>query len=136
MKKTLSFIIALVMTFGILVPVGANAQEAKKIELKQAIEIVKNAFNLDTTNYNFNYNYNENNTGHKSYDMNWNSKKDNQGGLYASVDAETGDILNMGRWVNSTEARSKIPAYTKEQALNSAKAICLKLQPVNFKYDT
>lgn len=134
MKKPMSLLLAITMLMSIIFmyPVSA-AQAAPKIDLKQAIEIAKSAFNIDSTGYEFNSGYNEGQDGIRSWSLNWNSKANNGSGTNVNVDADTGEILNFNQWEPYVQPTSKIPKYTRDAALQLAKELAQKLQPSKFK---
>jgi uncharacterized membrane protein YkoI len=127
MRKVSSLLVAMIMLIGIMAPMKSYAQSKPKIELKQAIEIAKDAFDISTEGYNFSSNYLEDSNGKKVWELNWKSLNTTGGNIYVSVDGDTGDILNMNRWGNSNQPVSKIPKYSKEEALKAAKDFIKKL---------
>lgn len=130
MKKVISFIIAVLMLVGCSYPLKASAED--KITSSKAIEIAKSAFNLNTEGYNLNQNYIESDN-RKIYELNWYSKKKDGSSIYVSVDAQSGEIINMSMWDGSTYTPKKIPTYSKSSAKTAAEEIVKKLQPDKFK---
>ncbi|SKA95712.1 S-layer homology domain-containing protein [Caloramator quimbayensis] len=130
MKKVISFIIAIFMIVECFYPLKASAED--KITSSKAIEIAKSSFNLNTEGYNLNQNYIETNN-RKVYELNWYSKKKDGGSIYVSVDAKTGEIINMSMWDGSTYTPRKIPKYSKSSAKAAAEEIVRKLQPDKFQ---
>lgn len=132
MKKIFSFIIAAIMLASILNPVNAVAESKTNISLEKAITIAKEAFNLKTDGYKLNYEYSENQNGKNLWRLSWNKSEEPSSNIYVTVDSDTGDITSMNRWDYSNTIPSKIPAYSKDQALKKAQEIVKKLQPANF----
>ena len=133
MKKVFSLIITAVMLVGILNPIKANAEIKTNISLEKAITIAKENFNLTTEGYKLNYQYQENQYGKNLWSLSWNKEKEPSSNINVSVDSDTGDVISMNRWDSSTIIPSKIPAYSKEQALKEAQEIAKKIQPINFQ---
>ncbi len=133
MKKIFSLIITAVMLVGILNPINANAETKTNISLEKAITIAKETFNLTTEGYKLNYQYYENQYGKNLWSLSWNKEKEPSSNINVSVDSNTGDVISMNSWESSTTIPSKIPAYSKEQALKAAQEIAKKIQPVNFQ---
>ncbi|EYE89547.1 propeptide PepSY amd peptidase M4 [Fervidicella metallireducens AeB] len=132
MKRLLSTFIIFTFIFITGMPLKGFAAVKPKIELKQAIEIAKNALKLETKGYDFSYNYYENEK--KTWMLQWNQKGGVSGSIYVFIDAENGDILSMNIWSSSDQPTSKIPKYTKDQGLKKAEDFIKKLQPLNYKY--
>lgn len=132
MKKIFSFIITALMLVSILNPTNAAAEVKTNISLEKAITIAKEAFNLKTEGYKLSYEYSENQNGKNLWRLNWNKEKEPSSNIAVTVDSDTGDVVSMNRWDNSNTIPSKIPAYSKDQALKKAQEIGKKLQPSNF----
>ncbi|MCX7885247.1 MAG: S-layer homology domain-containing protein [Caloramator sp.] len=130
MKKVLSFIMAMILFADCTYPLKASAED--KITSSKAIEIAKSAFNLNTEGYNLNQNYIESDN-RKIYKLNWYSKKKDGSNIYVSVDAQSGEIINMSMLDGSTYTPRRIPKYPKSNAKAVAEEIVKKLQPDKFK---
>jgi len=131
MKKLLSLVLVLTFAFSIVSPAIALADTS--ISQEKAIEKIKKIF--DTTIYDrFNINYNENDGNKKVWELYWSKSKAPYGSLSASIDAETGNILNMYMYKGYDPDRktSAIPKYSREQAIEIAKTFAEKLQPLEF----
>jgi hypothetical protein len=131
MKKFMSFFLILALIFTTIVPVFAADPIKAKVELKKAIEIAKEKLNINTEGYNFNSSYSEDQEGRKNWYLNWEAKKGKTGSINTSVDAETGDIINFNTY-SPSDSFSKIPKYSREQALKAASDFAMKLQPGKF----
>lgn len=57
----------------------------------------------------------------------------NGGSYNVSVDADTGEIVNMNQWEPTTTAPSRIPKYSRVEAQRVAEALAVKLQPAKIK---
>lgn len=134
MKKIISIITLTAVLMGILLtgPVSAAAGSSD-VELKKAIEIAKAAFSFDAANYDFNSSYSETKYGRKLWFLNWNSTLGSGSSISITVDAATGEIMNMNQWENSTVQPKKIPKYTREEALKVAEELAKRLHPDKFK---
>lgn len=131
MKKIFSFIIAAAMLVTIINPVKA-AEAKPNITLEKAITIAKAAFDLKTDGYKLNYEYNENQNGRNLWRLSWNKEKEPSSNIYVIVDADSGDVTSMNRWDYTSKVPSKIPSYSKDQALKRAQEIGKRLQPSSF----
>ncbi|WP_213974132.1 YcdB/YcdC domain-containing protein [Tepidanaerobacter acetatoxydans] len=131
MKKLLSLVLVLTFAFSIVSPAIALADTS--ISQEKAIEKIKKIF--DTTIYDrFNINYNEDDGNKKVWELYWSTSKAPYGSLSASIDAETGNILNMymNKGYDPDRKTSAIPKYSREQAIEIAKTFAEKLQPSEF----
>ncbi|MGE5633360.1 MAG: hypothetical protein ACM3TR_20035, partial [Caulobacteraceae bacterium] len=123
MKRILSLItlIAMLATMTLSVPVFADSNA--KLDLKQAIEVAKKSFDISTENYDFTSNYSETNYGKKLWYLYWNSKSGNGSSMSATIDASTGEIINMSRWDAQATPPGRIPKYSRDEALKAAQAM-------------
>jgi hypothetical protein len=134
MKKIFSLTITVLIMLTVINPQYVSARaSSSKISLDKAINIAKQSFNLSTDGFDFNSNYYENQNGRNLYRLEWNMKKAPGINVSVSVDADTGDILEMYRWENNNKIPSKIPKNTKKQGLNVAQELIKKLQPEKSK---
>lgn len=133
MKKIISLVITAIMLVGILNPINAAAEVKTNISLEKAITIAKTTFNLTTEGYELNYQYYENQNGKNLWRLSWNKDKEPSSNISVAVDSDTGDVISMNRWDSSNIVPSKIPVYSKDQALKSAQEIAKKIQPANFE---
>ncbi len=132
MKKIISIITLTAILCGILLAGPVSAAADTKLELKNAIEIAKTAFNFDAANYDFNSSYSETKYGRKLWYLNWNSKLGSGSSISVTVDAATGEIMNMSQWENNPAQPKKIPLHTREEALKIAEELAKKLHPDKF----
>lgn len=132
MKKLTSLLLVMVLVFTSLMPAFAAEQEGSKINLKQAIEIAKEKLKIASEGFEFESSYSESKDGKKVWYLNWNSKKGEKKAISASIDADTGDIIYYYSF-SPTYNTSKIPKYTREQALKAATEFATRLQPDKFK---
>jgi len=103
------------------------------ISQEEAIQKIKDI--IDTSSYDrFNINYNEYDGSKKVWDLNWSNTKAPYGSLSASIDAKTGNILNLYIFSGYDPDRktSPIPKFNEEEALKIAEDFAKKLQPKEF----
>ncbi len=129
MKKIISIITLTAILCGILLAGPVSAAADSKLELKNAIEIAKTAFNFDAANLDFNSSYSETKYGRKLWFLNWYSTLGSGSSISVTVDAATGEIINMSQWENNTVPAKKIPKHTREEALKLAEELVKKLHP-------
>lgn len=133
MKKIISVITLTAVLVGILLTGPVSASADNNLELKEALEIAKAAFNFDTANHDFSSNYSETNYGKKLWYLNWNSKLKGGSSISITVDAANKEIINMYQWENNPVQPNKIPKYTREEALKAAEELAKRLHPDKFK---
>lgn len=104
-----------------------SSLQEPKITLEQAIQIVKENFNVPekytefTSGYS-NYNYRQ------VWSLNWNASGDSGGNFSAQVDALSGEILSINTWKSTPEEQSyQLPKITLEQAQSIAVSTVRKL---------
>lgn len=133
MKKIISVITLTAILFSILLtgPVSASAVSSD-VELKKAIEIAKTAFDFDASKLDFSSSYSEIKNGRKLWYLNWYSSTGSGQSFNVTVDAATGEIINMNQWESSPVQTRKIPKYTREEALKVAEALASRLHPDKF----
>jgi hypothetical protein len=129
MKRIISIITLTALIFGVLLTGPVSAAGDSKLELKKAIEIAKAAFAFDAANYDFNSSYTETKYGRKLWYLNWNSKLGSGSSINVTVDAASGEIMNMSQWENNPVQPKKIPLHTKEEALKVAEELAKRLHP-------
>ncbi len=133
MKRIISIITLTAVLCGMMLTGPVAAAENSSVELKQAIEIAKTAFGFDAANHDFTSSYSETKYGRKLWYLNWNSKSGNGSGINVTVDAATGEIINMNQWENTPVQTGKIPKHTREEALKVAEELVKKLHPDKLK---
>lgn len=123
----------MILIFGTVSVVFAGTTQANgKISLEKAIQIAREAFNFNTEGFDFNQSYYENMEGTKQWQLSWNSRS-NGDSISITVDADTGDILNMYQWKEEFSTPKKLAKHSKEEALKVAETIIKKLQPEKIK---
>jgi len=133
MKKIISIVLVMILIFGTVSVVFAGTTQANgKISLEKAIQIAREAFNFNTEGFDFNQSYYENMEGTKQWQLSWNSRS-NGDSISITVDADTGDILNMYQWKEEFSTPKKLAKHSKEEALKVAETIIKKLQPEKIK---
>jgi hypothetical protein len=133
MKKIISVITLTAVLIGIMLTGPVSASVDNELELKEALEVAKAAFNFDTTNHDFNSSYSETPYGKKLWYLNWNSKPGSGSSINITVDAANKEIINMYKWDNTSVPSSRIPKYTREEALKAAEDLARRLHPDKFK---
>jgi hypothetical protein len=133
MRKITSLLVCIAMVVAVFSPIKISAKSAPVISLEKAMNIAKQTFNLTTEGYEFTYNYSENQEGKNIWNLQWNTKKQPTSNINVSVDSDSGDIVQMNRWDYSNTVPSKLPKYSKDQALKAAREWAQKIQPANFK---
>lgn len=133
MKRIISLVTLITMLFSIMLSGSVFAESNTKLELKEAIEIAKKSFEIDTADYDFNSNYSETKYGKKLWYLYWNSKQNNGGRINITINADNGEIVNMNRWDSNAPATGRIPKHSREAALKLAEAAAVKLHPEKFK---
>lgn len=133
MKRIISIITLTAILASLMLTGPVSAADDNKLELKNAIEIAKTAFNFDAANHDFNSSYSETKYGRKLWYLNWNSTLGSGSSISVTVDAATGEIVNMNHWENNTVPAKKIPKYTREEALKTAEELAKRLHPDKFK---
>lgn len=134
MKRFKSFMVVLlvlVFAFSAFIP-GASAQGNTAFSQEEAIEKIKGIF--DTSGYdNFNINYNED-KNQKTWFLNWSKSKEPYGSLDATIDADTGYILNLNMYKGYDPDRkpSPIPRISKDEAVKIAAEFAKSHQPEEF----
>lgn len=116
-----------------LFPFGAQASSAPPVTLEQAIQVVKVNFQIpkDFTNFSSGFNSNGNS---QTWSLNWNDP-DQPGGLNASVDAVTGEILSENLWTpgNNSTSNQPLSVSSRATALDAATKLLTKLEPDRVK---
>jgi hypothetical protein len=133
MRKIISFLVCFTMMVAVFSPIKISAKAAPNVSLEKAMNIAKQTFNLTTNDYDFTYSYSENQEGRNIWNLQWNTKKQPSSNISVSVDSSTGDIVQMYRWDYTNSVPSKLPKYSKDQALKAAKEWAQKIQPAGFK---
>lgn len=131
MKNYISFLLTIMIVLSSILPVMADSMTTDtSIDLKKAIQIAKNSFDLNTEGYVFTHNYNESQDGLSEWYLNWNRTNDS---ISVSVDAHTGDINHMSFWKTTYNDPPKISKFKREDAIKAADEILKKLQPEKYK---
>ncbi len=96
-KLLISSVLTIMFLFSaVLLPVQASTAP---ISLEQAIKTAKTCFPLTESFSEFSSEYSSS-PFQSVWNLNWGSKDPAPGSLYVSVDAHTGNVLNMNYWVN------------------------------------
>jgi uncharacterized membrane protein YkoI len=134
MKKIIALLTVLTLLIGVLqVPGGVLAEEQPPVTLKQAIEIAKNTLSLNTEGFEFNSSYIENQNGFNMWSLSWNNTKTNSENINVSIDSNNGEIISIGWYTPYEQPKSRIPKYTKAEALKAAEGWAEKLHGEKYK---
>ncbi|HHW02451.1 MAG TPA: DUF4901 domain-containing protein [Thermoanaerobacterales bacterium] len=123
--------LSIVFTISVFIP-GAYAQGDTAFPQEKAIEKIKSMF--DTSGYDrFDINYNEDKS-RKTWSLSWSKSREPYGSLYATVDADTGYILNLNMYEGYDVAQkpSLIPKFSEDDARKIAEEYARKHQPEEF----
>lgn len=126
MKKRIAFILVMVMTVTLLLPLQALA--AYDQELTRAIGTAKSLLNISDDFDNFSYNI-RNQNDKTIFDLNWNDRKNLLGNVSVSVDT-TGRIISYYAY-RPTDYRQqkKLPVVSKSDARKTADNFVQKINP-------
>lgn len=118
------------MVNGMLPGMAALAAEKQAVSLEQAIQAVKAAFEVPGEFSVFSSGYNQYGE-QQTWSLNWRTAKEPGGSMYAEVDAQTGDIINVNIWQyrSEPEPRAKLPAISRDEAVKIAQDLLGRLQP-------
>ncbi|OGO77244.1 MAG: hypothetical protein A2Y23_04575 [Clostridiales bacterium GWB2_37_7] len=134
MKKMIALLTVFALLIGVFqMPGGVMAREEPKITLKQAIEIAKTTLSLQTDGFEFNSSYIENQNGFNIWSLNWNNTKTNNESINVSIDSNMGEIVSLSWYTPYEQPKSRIPKYTRAEALKAAETWMTKLQSDKFK---
>lgn len=124
---------------GVIIPAGIKAVEPSErqyaVSLEQAVVIAKEAFPVPEDFFDqFSTGFSRS-EGRSFWELRWSRSKEPGGYMNVMVNAETGEIWSMNRWVPETPGRENhgLPRYTREQAEGIAAAMAKKLQPERFR---
>lgn len=134
MKKVISVLISVAMILTTLPVSFAQSETGASINLEKAIELAKSKVKVPEQDFDFNSNYTENSDGKNLWYLNWNSKVDAPETFSTSVtiNADNGDVVSYTTY-SKDKVTSRIPKYTKEQALKAAQDFITKIEPDKFK---
>lgn len=133
MKRFIALLTMFVLLAGMFQFSGVVYAEEKAITLKQAIEFAKKGLSLKTDGFEFNSSYTENQNGYNLWVLNWNNTKTNNESISVSIDASNGEIVSVYWYTPYQQPTSRIPKYSKDQALKAAQEWAAKLQGAKFK---
>jgi len=134
MKRFISLFLAMVMMLSVAPVSFAQDDYVAKMSLEKAIELAKSKLKVPEKDFNFNSNYTENNDGKNLWYLNWNSKVDAPKSFDTSVtiNADNGDIVSYTTYTENKNI-TRIPKYTREQALKAAGDFLSNIDSEKFK---
>jgi len=131
LKSVLALALSIVFALSVFIP-GALAQGSAAFSQEKAVEKIKGIF--DTAGFDeFNIRYMEN-KDRKTWNLSWSNSEEPYGSLDATVDADTGNILNidMDGGYDPDQKSSFIPKVSEEEARKIAEEFAKKHQPDEF----
>lgn len=134
MKKIISLFLAFMMCITAVTASFAQEAVGPKISLEKAIEISKSKLKIPEKDFNFNSSYSENNDGKNLWYLNWNAKAEVPKSFDASatINADNGDIVSYTSYTENKNV-SRIPKYTREQAIKAAEDFLSNIDSEKFK---
>ncbi|MGE5328385.1 MAG: YcdB/YcdC domain-containing protein [Deltaproteobacteria bacterium] len=134
MRRFISLFLVVMMVFTVVPVSFAQSGSEPKVSLEKAIELAKSKLNIPEDDFNFNSNYNENNDGRKFWYLDWSAKQESSKSFNTSVtiNADNGDIVNYNSYTE-TKNVSRIPKYTREQAIKAAEDFLTNIDSKKFK---
>ncbi len=133
MKRITSLLLTFALVICSSLPALAEEQAGVKVDLKKAIEIAKEKLDISSDGMDFQSSYSEGMDGKKLWYLSWQSKERRDKNMSASVNADTGDIVYYNSYSQTMVDSTRIPKYSKEQALEKASEFASRLQPEKFK---
>ncbi|MEA4925838.1 MAG: S-layer homology domain-containing protein [Syntrophomonadaceae bacterium] len=126
-RKTLSFILISLM-LATWLPGTVLASSTPAISLDQAIQNVKQIFNIPLEYTNFASGFNDN-INRQTWSLSWNNPSDSGGSFNAQVDASTGEIISITCWNQDDRDNSQIPSISLAQAQKIGTELLPQLVP-------
>lgn len=126
-RKTLSLILISLMLVTLL-PGTVLASSSPAISLDQAIENVRQIFNIPLEYTNFVSGFNDN-INVQTWSLSWNNPSGSGGSFDAQVDASTGEILSMNCWNQDNLNNNHIPSISLAQAQKIGTELLQQLVP-------
>jgi hypothetical protein len=119
---------------------GAEPQTVKiaapaktEVSLEQAINLVRQNFEIPKEFTQFTSGFNSYNN-RQSWSLNWSNPNQNGGNFSAQVDVNSGEILNMYQWKNTTQPESgfSLPKVSYSEAKEIAQQLIQKILPTRI----
>lgn len=107
-------------------PVNALGNVKQGITIEQAIQLVKDNFEVPESYSQLSTEYKEY-SDRTTYSLNWNSDQAPYGSFQAEVDAISGEILSINQWNESQTSSFKLPVLSSEDASKIALDLMTKL---------
>lgn len=107
-------------------PANTLGSEKAAITVEQAVQLVKDNFSIPEKYSRMSTGYNEYNN-QATYSLNWNADEPPGGSFNATVDATTGEIMNINQWDQSVKPSFKLPIIAIGDAEKIATDLVSKL---------
>ena len=120
------FFLSLVLS--ILCSTMALAADKEPITLEQAVQTVKQHFEVPAQYTEFTSGYNRSQDS-SCWSLTWNDPANNSGNFSAQVDASTGEIVAMNSWRPDTPPYHRIPEISQAQAQEIGTGLLKRLLP-------
>ncbi len=126
-RKTLSLILISLM-LATWLPGTVLASSTPATSLDQAIQNVKQIFNIPLEYTNFTSGFNDN-INRQTWSLSWNNPSGSGGSFGAQVDASTGEIISMNCWNQDNRNNNQIPSISLAQAQKIGTELLQQLVP-------
>ena len=107
---------------------GASAAEQPAVELEQAIQVVRQNFEIPAEFTDFTSSLNQYEGGQAWY-LVWNRPDKTGGSFSAQVDANTGEVTAMNKWQPQTGGSSRVPVVSWSEARQKAAQLLQQVIP-------
>ncbi|SDI04938.1 YcdB/YcdC domain-containing protein [Desulfosporosinus hippei] len=128
-RKTLPLnliVICILLLQLVVCPVNTLGNVKQGITIEQAIQLVKDNFEVPESYSQLSTEYKEY-SDRTTYLLNWNSDQAPYGSFQAEVDATSGEILSIDQWNESQTSSFKLPVLSSEDASKIASDLMTKL---------
>ena len=117
-----------VMMMALFLTGGASAADQPAVELEQAIQVVRQNFEIPAEFTDFTSSLNQYEGGQAWY-LVWNRPDRSGGSFSAQVDANTGEVTAMNKWQPQTGGSSRVPAVSWSEARQTAAQLLQRIIP-------
>lgn len=116
------------MMMALFITQSAHAADQPKTELEQAIQVVRQNFEIPAEFTDFTSSLSQYEGGQAWY-LVWNRPDSTGGSFSAQVDANTGEITNMNKWQPQASGSSRVPVVSWNDARQTAAQLLQRLVP-------